>query len=59
MKREKARLNMKLLKQDKDALMKIAHSEGETMSAVIRRLIRMTLEEEEEKRNKTKNQVQD
>jgi hypothetical protein len=39
--------------------MKIAHSEGETMSAVIRRLIRMTLEEEEEKRNKTKNQVQD
>ncbi len=57
MSKEKARLNMKLLKQDKDALMKIARAEGETMSALIRRLIRMALKEDEKKRDGMSNQV--
>ena len=38
------RLNLKILKTDKVALMKIARAEGESMSVLVRKLIRQEIE---------------
>lgn len=37
------RLNLKILRRDKEALERLAISEGETMSVIIRRLVRKEL----------------
>lgn len=41
------RLDMRLLSVDKAALMEIAKAEGETMSVLIRRLIRQEIQKQE------------
>lgn len=38
------RLNLKILKNDKIALMQIARAEGESMSVLVRKLIRQEIE---------------
>lgn len=38
------RLNLKILKTDKIALMQIARAEGESMSVLVRKLIRQEIE---------------
>lgn len=48
------RLNLRILSDDKLKLMKISKSEGETMSVIIRRLIKRELEERK-KINQQKN----
>jgi len=44
MKRQVDRLNLKILKNDKIALMQIARAEGESMSVLVRKLIRQEIE---------------
>jgi len=51
---EKDRLNMRLLHADKIALMQIARAEGETMSVLIRKLIRQEIERCKEKEYENK-----
>lgn len=51
MNKELDRLNIRILKVDKIALTKLAKAEGETMSVLIRRLIRHEIEKERNKEN--------
>lgn len=51
---EKDRLNMRMLHADKIALLRIARAEGETLSVLIRRLIRQELQRYKEKENDNK-----
>jgi len=50
------RLNMRLLYDDKIALTEIAHAEGETLSVLIRRLIRQEIQRHEGGKNESKQQ---
>ncbi|MBN2829292.1 MAG: hypothetical protein JXR56_03105 [Candidatus Cloacimonetes bacterium] len=51
---EKDRLNMRLLHDDKIALQYIARAEGETLSVLIRKLIRQEIQRHKETTNDNK-----
>ena len=57
MKRQVDRLNLKILKNDKIALMQIARSEGESMSVLVRKLIRQEIERKGHKKRKNKTPI--
>lgn len=51
------RLNLKIMKTDKIALMQIARAEGESMSVLVRKLIRQEIEKKRLQEEKIKQEI--